>query len=274
MAYRISPLPMSKTLHLLACLPLAVCPALTLNANAQVDPKIHEQCLRASDYKGCAEALSGNAAGDPRPNELEQLRKALRLLPSRLENTSLRDFTSNTQIFYDALSGITQESLKSDYEKEFYREAVAIRGMTDALQSAWSERIREGTSYSRYGSKSYRCSVLKSGVDSFNAVAGPTYSVPYNGTMRSVLFMPTEECSPQEIDMVTAISRRVSDALVDPRVREAELAKQRREDELSRLAPWQRHLEENPQLKRWAEANPKQAEKAREKFLSDLKRQK
>lgn len=243
-------------------------------AIAQVDPKIHQQCLKAADYKGCFEAMSGKSSAPPSSNEIDQLKSALRLLPGRLSSTNLRDFTLNTQIFRDAVNAVMPDKLKNDYEKQLYSEAIAINAMTDALQSYWSTRIHDGTSYSRYGSKSYYCPILKNRLDAFNIVSGSRYAVTYNGYTEGGFFGRGEVCSPQEPDIVASITRRVDEALVDPEARKAELAKKQREEELARLAPWERHLEENPKLKEWVKANPEQGSKAREKFLADLEKKK
>jgi len=37
--------------------------------------------------------------------------------------------------------------------------------------------------------------------------------------------------------------------------------------ELAALEPWNRYLEENPDIKKWAEANPKAAEAEKKKFI-------
>lgn len=236
-------------------------------AIAQVDPKINQQCLKAADYKGCFEVMSGKASNPPSSNEIDQLKNALRLLPGRLSSTSLRDFTSNTQIFRDAVSAITRDKLKNKYEEEFYSETVEIMSMTDSLQSYWSVRIHNGTSYGKYGSKEYYCPVLKNRLDAFNLVAGPRYAVAYNGYVEGGFFGRGEVCLPQESDIIAVINSRAQEALVEPEVRKAELARKQRGDELARLAPWERHLEENPKLKEWVKANPGQGIKAREKFL-------
>lgn len=247
-----------------------------IEVSAQIDPKVHQQCLKAADYKGCIEVMTGKQLAPATNGKIEQLKSAMRILPSRLQNTNLRDFSSNTQVFNDAVSSITPEDLKSEYEKELYEEAVKLRQMTEALQSYWSARIRQGTLYSktRYGSDSYSCPVLKSGLDLFNAVAGNKYAVSFVMSTQKGLFGSTETCYPQESDLVRSIGRRAEEALVDPAVRKTEIGKQKREAELARMAPWERHLEENPQLKAWAKANPVQAQKAREKFLADLEKKK
>ena len=71
--------------------------------------------------------------------------------------------------------------------------------------------------------------------------------------------------------MIKDIGRRVDEALIDPEVRQAKIDKKQREEELCKLAPWERHLEENLGLKTWAAANPGPAQQQRDKFLKDPK---
>jgi hypothetical protein len=94
------------------------------------------------------------------------------------------------------------------------------------------------------------------------------YFVPYDGTEKNTFLLgKVETCYPQEAQMSSSIVRRVKEALVDPEVRKAEIAKQKREEELAKMGPWLRYLEENPKLKKWAELNPAAAEKEKVKFL-------
>lgn len=219
--------------------------------------------------------MGGADAAPAQQGSMAKLKEAMRLLPDRLGNTNLRDFTSNTQVFSDAVTMASDGDAKSEYEKELLAEARAVKGMVEALQAYWSARVYDGTYYGSYGYKSYHCYVLKPRLDTFNSWAGSKYFVPYNGTEKNTFLLgKTETCYPQEAEMSSSIVRRVKEALVDPEVRKAEIAKKRREAELARMAPWDRHLEENPQLKTWVKANPAQAEKAREKFLADLEKKK
>ncbi len=185
---------------------------------------VHEECLKAADYKGCIEVKSGNSNRASLPALVENLKNNLRLLPNRLENTNLRDFTSNTQAFNDAVASIDPSTLRSQYEHKLYTEAKAIQRMVQALQQYWSVRIHNGTHYGSHGSRSYNCFILRPALDAFNRTAiggvddvwqNAGYTVKYNGqTKKGGFLMPAmEECSPQETEMTEAISRRALKAL-------------------------------------------------------------
>ena len=187
--------------------------AITLPAvvNANVDPKVAEMWMKAADFQGCVNAMTGNSSN----NNIDNLRKAIKILPNRLSNTNLRDFTSNTQQFKDALSSIDINDLNTKDEKDFYLMSVRISNMVDALQSAWSNRISNGTYYGDYGYKSYRCYVLKPSVVKFNLAAGDN-RVIYNGVIDKVMFSKIEECQPQEGQMMNVIANDVDEILNNP----------------------------------------------------------
>ena len=237
-------------------------------AMAQVDPKIKSECMKAQDFVGCVKAMRGNPDLKSDESPITKLKEALKLLPSRLSNTNSRDFTSNVQIFIDAVSLVDISKARNDYEKELISEAIMIKGMTNALQEYWSSRINQGTYYGKYGAKTYYCFVLSPRLEIFNTFAGDKYRVSSNESTSNSLFGKTQTCYPQEGEMVDSIRRRVNEALVDPEVRKAELKTKRKEKELCEMGPWNRRLEEDPKLKAWAKANPSAAREAKEKYLA------
>ena len=82
-----------------------------------VEDALHQKCLQAADYKGCVELMSGSGSG------VSALKKELKVLPSRLEATSMRDYYRSIQGFKDALSLVDEGSLKDDKEKGLYAAA-------------------------------------------------------------------------------------------------------------------------------------------------------
>ena len=244
-------------------------------AMAQVDPKIKSECMKAQDFVGCVKAMSGNLDLKSDESPITRLREALKLLPDRLSNTNLRDFTSNVQVFFDAVSLVDISKAKNEYEKELISEAIMIKGMTNALQDYWSTRISDGTYYGTSGYRSYYCRVLSPRLEIFNTFAGDKYRVSSNvSTANSWLLGEMQTCYPQESQMVGSINRRVADALVDPEVRKAELERKQKEEALAKLEPWLRHLKENPKLKKWVDANPSAGKAFRAKWEIDQQKNK
>ena len=192
-------------------LPLLAALTLPTAVNANVDPKVAEICMKAVDFQGCVNAMTGKSTN----NNLDNLRKAIKILPNRLSNTNLRDFNSNTQQFNDALSSIELDDLNSQDEKDFYLMSLRISNMVEALQSAWSNRINKGTYYGSgsYGYTSYDCSLLKSSLVKFNLAAGDN-RVIYNGVIRGLLQI--EHCRPQEGQMINVITSDVNEIINNP----------------------------------------------------------
>ena len=245
---------------------------------AQAKGKIYKECLKAADYKGCVQILTQDQhPSESKQSPLAQLKSSLQVLPSRLDSTNLRDYSSNMQQFRDALSLVDNAALKTDLDRTFYAGALRIQKMLDALQSAWSTRIYQGTgrTYSRYGSSSfYHCHYLKPGVENFNNAAGRN-AVVYNGTPATGLFgvnLGIDKCSPQEDEMASVIKADIAELLVDPAIVKEKQERDRREKELERMSAWNRHLEKNPSLKAWAKANPSAAKAAQEKWEAEQKK--
>lgn len=256
-----------------------ICAAILIapQAYSQTAGRIYKECLKAADYKGCVQVLTQGATQAPaQPSAIDRLRASLKVLPSRVENTSLRDFNANTQDFTDSLALVEASSLKKGEDLELYNGALRIQKMLNALQSAWSTRIYEGTGFtsgSKYssGSKYYHCHRLRPGVEAFNYAAGRT-AVAYNGRPAKGLFggnLGIDDCSPQEYEMVRVINSDIAQLLVDPAVVTAEKEKERKEAELAKMAAWDRHLASNPDLKAWAKANPGAAKAARAKWEAE-----
>ena len=241
-------------------------------AYSQPSVKIYKECLKAADYKGCVQVLTQGAAQPPvEPSAIDRLRSSLKVLPSRLENTSLTVFYSNTREFLDSLAMVDESSIKKESNRELYSGAQRIRKMLDALQNAWSTRINSGTGYTSGGSRYYYCSRLKPGVEAFNDAAGRN-AVFYNGQPMKGLFggnLSIDECSPQEYQMVAAINSDIAQILIDPAVVAAQKEKERKEAELAKMAAWERHLEANPNLKVWTKKNPAAAKAARTKWEAE-----
>ena len=92
---------------------------LTLPSAQAVQNEIHEKCLKAADYAGCVQVMSGDSTSQE--SQIDKLVKALKLLPSRLENTNRRDFYKNIQPFSDALGLVDKSLFSCDYEEYIYQ---------------------------------------------------------------------------------------------------------------------------------------------------------
>lgn len=247
-----------KCEHIYCRQPLFLAPFCQLLRSSQLTKK----CLKASDYKGCIEVTTGESAS--KASATKSLVESMKLLPSRISNSSRRDLYGNIQPFSDALARASSTPRENQYQEEVYAGAIQISRLIDIMAETWSDQISLRIRYKNYMDSA--CENALSHVNRFNSVAGSSM-VSYREWTEKVLWQTSKKCSNPTPDMARAIDSLVNSVTEDPAVKKERLAKAKRERELAEMAPWVRHLEENPDLKKWAEANPKAAEKAKEKFL-------
>ena len=115
-------------------LPLLAVLALPNAVNANVDPKVAEIWMKAVDFQGCVNAMSGKSQGFGKKNELI---KEIKILPSRISNTSLRDLSRETRSFRDALALSSPEEVGI----ELYENAKKIEASIDILYETWQRKV-------------------------------------------------------------------------------------------------------------------------------------
>ena len=120
-------------------LPLLAALALPTAINANVDPKVAEICMKAVDFQGCVNAMTGV---NKRLTKKEELIDEIRKLPSRISNTSLRDLSGETRSFRDKLAISTPEEVGL----ELYKNAKKIDSAIDILYTTWQRKIDVDTS--------------------------------------------------------------------------------------------------------------------------------
>ena len=232
-----------------------------LPANSQ-SADVHAKCLKASDYKGCVEVMTGGGVTAASP--IKQLIESMKLLPSRMSNSSRASLYTSIQPFSDALSLAGSTERKGEYEEEVYNSASRISRLIDVMGNTWSDQISLRIKWQSYTEPV--CENARQRINQFNAIAGKPV-VSYYEYSETFLWQTTKRCSDPTVAMMNAITAEVQSATEDPEVKKAKLAKEKRQRELAEMEPWLRHLEENPGLKKWAESNPKAADAAKQKFL-------
>jgi hypothetical protein len=246
---------------------------------AQVDSKIHNLCIQAKDYAGCVKAMTTAPVAEE--DKLTPLRNAMKQVAARLAaGTSLRDSTETFRPVVDQLAVVSAE----------YPEALAVKKaklssqMFDALQFAWDTRIKAyNYALNQYGGTPvYNCKALKQTVDTYNSIPGaPFIDWRYSGGVINIGICRVEsESQLPESFMRTNIIKVLEDGSISPaeiaereRLEKEREAKAAREKELCAMGPWNRYLEENPNIGKWAAANPEAAESQKKKFLADPKNQ-
>jgi hypothetical protein len=246
---------------------------LTAPTLAQVDPKVAAQCKDARDFLGCVKAFTTPASQSS--DDLTALRGSMKQVAARLSSgTNLRDSTITFQPVIDQLAlveGSFPESLA-------VQKASLASRLFNVMQSAWDLQIRaKSYQLSEYmkGEDVYACEVLKQSADAFNSAYGSS-AINWNYTKGlfglSICRVPYGQL-PLDY-MYPIVIRILNEGSISPAEiasREAQSkeadAKQKREEEMARMEPWEKHLEKNPNLKEWVNANPKVAEIEKAKFL-------
>tara|TARA_X000000368_G_C23000774_1_gene698849 strand:- start:68 stop:1441 length:1374 start_codon:yes stop_codon:yes gene_type:complete len=147
--------------------------------SAQVPDEVHEKCKDVADYVGCVQIFTGSVITKKETaiTEVKELKKALGLLPSRLQNTSLRDFSMAIQPFTDALASAQLAHSDEKYSVEEKIEILTISNASMRLERAiqlfrdvWSMGIEiDANAYpSVVGSKYVSCSRYDFYIDAFN----------------------------------------------------------------------------------------------------------
>ena len=251
----------------------------SLPVAAAVDPATHKLCIQAKDYAGCVKAMTTTPPQEE--DAIAPLRNAMKQVAGRLSfGTTLADSTGTIQPVVDQLA-LAESKDPNSLAVQTAREAVRL---FDILQTAWRVRIQsENTAFRGVSGdlRVYNCQNLKATADAFDAVS-TTGRLNWSYT-KGLLFGDTCKVNyGQEPDarMYPIIVRLLRDGSISPeeiRARDKadqELkAKAERDRELCAMGPWNRYLEENPGIKKWAATNTAMAEAKKKKFLADPKNQ-
>jgi hypothetical protein len=258
--------------HLLIAAAVIVASQVQLPAFAQIDPKIAKQCKDARDFVGCVKAFTTPQPLTPADDGLDALRNAMKTVSGRIESGfSLRESTLFFQPVTDQLA-IARDKYPSSLAVKNSAKAVEL---FNVVQSVWQGRINTLAIYDRRAI--YACEPTRSGVALFNQAAGIeaiTYSVSGGGVFGISLGCYESVGLMHESLMLSYISNMLKQGSVSPTEIAAKEAADKetaiaikKEKELAALGPWKRHLEENPVLKKWVEANPVAAEKFKDDWL-------
>jgi hypothetical protein len=241
------------------------CMITTISVRAQ-SQKVHEKCLKAADYKGCIQVQE--AGGSATTSPIKQLVESMKLLPSRISNSSRSNLFLNIQPFTDALSVAGSSARKDEYEEEVYAGAQRISRLIDIMADTWSDQISLRVRFN-YSYMDPVCENAKQQVRMFNSAANKNIA-RYSESTTKFMWNTYTVCENPTSSMLGAISTEIDEITEDPTIKKQRLAKEKRDRELAKMAPWNRYLEENPDVKKWAESNPKAAEAEKEKFLNKL----
>jgi chromosome segregation ATPase len=136
-------------------------------AFSKVPDETHNKCKDVADYVGCVTIFMGVTVSAKDTNEYEKrLREAIRLLPGRMNNTSLDNFSSSIQPFTDALSLASTDSEIAG--TDLVSGAKTIERILEDARKIWEWSIDASVRW--YGEKN--CGVLNEQLERINHRAG------------------------------------------------------------------------------------------------------
>ena len=100
---------------------------------AEIDKKTAEFCMKAADFAGCVQTMQGGGVSS---SKKQKLLNEIKKLPSRLSNTSLRDYSSRTLSFTDTLALSSPE----DVGQVLYENAIKLEKGLDILYEVWRRK--------------------------------------------------------------------------------------------------------------------------------------
>lgn len=232
-----------------------------------VDSALHERCLKAADYAGCVQVGTSGVADS---SAIGKLRNAMKQVSSRLSSgTSLRDATTTFQPVIDA-HAVVPTSEQNTLAYQAASMAIDLFGVT---KTNWNTRIQQ-SQYNRGSSIPYlfdvTCKLMDKQVDLFNALAGKKavdFRWKPDGGL-GLYYCKRLTDRPENL-MYRYVIGVLRDGATDPSQIKQYQDKRAEAIRLAKLGPWKRYLESRPDLKVWAEANPKAAVKAQEKFNAE-----
>jgi hypothetical protein len=246
-------------------------------AFAAPSPEVAAKCKDARDFQGCVKAFT--TAAPANDDALTPLRNAMKQVAARLRSgTSLRD---SSEVFRPVVDQLAIVEGQYPDQLAVQKARLASR-MFDALQLAWDTRIKvKSYGLEQYGMDAYNCKALKLTVENYNAISGAPYvSWDYKKGLFGMDLCRVSSTELPEFYIMRNVVNILDEGAVSPveivaqkKAKEELEAKAARERELCAMGPWNRYLEENPGVKKWAAANLAAADAAKAKYLANPKNQ-
>ena len=239
---------------------------LSLNiARSEVTESVKKECMKAADFKGCVEVLSGISGSDD-PNS--QLREALKEL-------SLALAASNLEVIEK--QDINIDNIRKLADSSSFKDDVAVRIalkselLFGALIDSYQNRKDAFHPDNNWGlpEVAYYCDPTLNGIKSFNRIVGVSvieeFDKPYGlWGKEPVCYRSLVE--KKEGEMRAFLAGLMREGAIPKEKVDKYATNREKTNRLRLMEPWQRHLKENPNLQAWAKANPKAALAAADKY--------
>ncbi len=153
-------------------LPLLAALALPTAVNANVDPKVAEICMKAVDFQGCVNAMTGNSS-TTNPESCNDLKESLAIVKERLiSGTSLNKLDINTNPLSDALAKAKVQNTTNC--QKLIDDSQGILEMIRIVRNQWSIDINKAEDSVGHIKVWPQTDAIKLNVLRFNQFAGGT----------------------------------------------------------------------------------------------------
>ena len=232
-----------------------------LPAVAQVDPKIAEMCMKAQDFSGCVQTMTGG--GTATTDEVEKLRSVMKKVAARIENgVSYRDSTEAFQPLVDQLA-VAKEGNENELAVKVAEKAESLFNI---MQESWYNSIRyDGIAIG-----------ANDPIRQWNSVIGKEHIAPLKENCFGYCSVKESEHDASLILMDKFIIGILREGVVSQSTIDEFNAKRDEAIRLSKMDAWNKHLAVNPGMAAWAKANPaiaetKRAEHNKENPVEEIK---
>ena len=153
-------------------LPLLAAIALPTAVNADVDPKVAEICMKAVDFQGCVNAMTGNSY-TTNSESCDDLKEGLAIVKERLiSGTSLTKLDINTNPLSDALAKSKISNSSKNNCQNLVSDSQTILEMIRILRTQWNYEFDSGIPSAKQGKKVFPSAQVEANIKKFNLYAG------------------------------------------------------------------------------------------------------
>ena len=173
-------------------LPLLAALALPTAVNANIDPKVAEMCMKASDFQGCVNAMSGGLKTNIESESCKKLNQGLSIVRERLiSGTSMMKLDVNTNPLSDALAiaKVETSGISNDCKKRI-KGSQEVLDMVRIFREAWNVFNETKESSDIHNGDIWLARRVIPTINAFNLVSGGV-NVPVTGPGKSLKWKDT-----------------------------------------------------------------------------------
>ena len=148
--------------------------AAPLSAQAAIDPKTAEFCMKAADFAGCVQTMSGKSSSG-NTKSCDGIRKGLAIIKERMiSGTSLTKLDVNTNPLSDALAIAKAGGDAKESCSKLLADSQSVLDMIRVLCTQWQVEIEDGQESTKQGRKVWPAPLVEPNIKTFNLLAGGT----------------------------------------------------------------------------------------------------